>query len=461
MATTIIEPTQPKYWIPSGNPIVYTLYTNNTLPDLSYIIDVLINGASVCQLKYPVYDRSDMNIDFNRIVNDYIKDGWTNDFNVFNYTYADTLKLELKVYEQNGNNAPVASGSSNEIYVWYAVAGFQKSRYLWDYYTYNDLTGTSYDQYGRFLGVHNYCEDVAFNTVPNYTPYYIYGKSVIFNNLYKISPTTERSMSFFVTSTYTNASNHTMLLNCWAYNKEHKLTKQFGKKIHNGNWVDTDYNHKIGAIPVGIQELNAMTWDDVVLWAGTLNYIDPSEDAYYFITVGDYSDIASTLFDIDGNTPSGNKWVGFEIVPCNQFKVYNIVYQTTEGGWWQIRCDRKHEFETKVETNVKFNPWYPTPYGAFITNDATFKQVMHTNANGTITLNTDWIANQGNIKEIEDMIISPRLYLVEDRELGAKDPVYIPVLLKDSTYRIYDKGQDKLVKYVFEFEEGFKKNTLR
>lgn len=461
MATTIIEPTQPKHWIPSGNPIVYNFYTNNTLPDLSYIIDVNINGSTVCQLKYAVYDRNNMNIDFGRIVNDYIKDGWTNDYNLFNYTFADTLKLELKVQEQNGNSTPVVGGNSKEIYVWYAVADFQKSRYLWDYYTYNDLTGTTYDQYGRFLGVHNYCEDVAFNTVINYTPYYIYGKPIIFNNLYKISPTTKRSMSFFVTSTFTGGSKHTRLMNCWVYNKEYKLTKQFGKKIHNGNWVDTDYNRKIAAIPVGIQELNAMTWDDVVLWEGTLNYIDTSEDAYYFITVGDYSDIATTLFDIDWHTPSGNKWVGFEIIPCNQYKVYNILYQTSEGGWWQIRCDRKHSKETKVETNVKYNPWYPTPYGAPIGNDVTFKQVMHTNADGSITLNTNWIENQGIVREIEDMIISPRIFLVEDTELGAKSPVYTPVLLKDSTYQIYDKGQDRLFKYEFEFEEGFKKPTLK
>lgn len=462
MATTIIEPTQPKYWIPSGNPIVYNLYTNNTLPDLSYIIDVLINGASVCQLKYPVYDRTSMDIDFNRIVNDYIKDDFTNDFNIFNYNYStNTLKLELNVYEQNGHNTPVISGASKEVFVWYAVADFQKARIPWEYYTYNDLTGTTYPYYGRFLGVQNFCADVALNTKVNPTPYYLYGEPFIFQNLYKIGVGTKRSMSFFVTSTFTNASNHTMLLNCWCYGRDHKLTKQFGLKLHNGNWVDTDYTHKIGTIPVGIQELNAMTWDDIVLWEGTLNYIDPSEDAYYFITVGDYSDIATTLFDLAGDTPSGNKWVGFEIAPCNQYKVYNILYQTTEGGWWQIRADRKHEFETKVETNVKFNPWYSTPYGAPIGNDATFKQVMHTNANGTITLNTDWIANQGNIKEIEDMIISPRLFLVEDRELGAKDPVYIPVLLKDSTYRIYDKGQDKLVQYEFEFEEGYKKPTLR
>ena len=86
---------------------------------------------------------------------------------------------------------------------------------------------------------------------------------------------------------------------------------------------------------------------------------------------------------------------------------------------------------------------------------------MHTTADGTITLNTDWVENQGNIREIEDMIISPQIYLVEDRIDGIKNPVYIPVVLKDTTHQIWDKNQDRLIQYEFEFEEGYNKPTLR
>lgn len=460
MATTITPPTLYNHWIPSGNPIVYDFVTTNTSPNLSYIIDVIINGTTVCSLKYAVYDRLGMDIDFNRIVNDYITDQFTNDYQGYNLTYADTLKLELKVYEQNGNNTPVASGIAKEVFVWYSVADFQQSRELWKFYENVDLTGTTYPYYGRFLGVHNYCEDVALNSVLNYTPYEVVANNVIFKNLYKISPTTRRTMSFFVTSTFTGSSKHTRIMNCWVYNKEHKMTKQFGLKLHAGSYTDSQYQNKIAAVAVGIQELNALTWNDIQLWEGTLNYIDPSEDAFYFITVSDYSDMATTLLDIEANTPQGNKWVGFEIVPCNQYKVYNILYQTTEGGWWQIRADRKHFNETKVETSVRYNPWSYTP-GVPLMPYESFKHVMHTSADGSITLNTDWIGNQGNIREIEDMIISPKIYLVEDLELGAKDPVYIPVVLKDTTHKIWNKNQDKLIQYEFEFEEAYKKFTLR
>ena len=54
------------------------------------------------------------------------------------------------------------------------------------------------------------------------------------------------------------------------------------------------------------------------------------------------------------------------------------------------------------------------------------------------------------------MIKSPSIYLVSEDAT----PVYIPVLLKDSTYQIYDKEQDRLFKYEFEFEEAFMQPAL-
>ena len=96
--------------------------------------------------------------------------------------------------------------------------------------------------------------------------------------------------------------------------------------------------------------------------------------------------------------------------------------------------------------------------GEVLPNSKTFKRVMHVEGNGTITLNTDWIGNQGVIEEIEEMLVSPDIYLVTNTELG--EVVYIPVVLKDQSYQIYNKKQDKLFQYEFEFEEAYKKTTL-
>ena len=461
MATTITPPTTVRNWIPSGNPIIYTFATENINPKLSYIINVNINGTQVAQLKYAVYDRNNMSIDFNRIVNDYISSDFTNDQTNPYIVQNETVAINLKVDEEYWDGSSwrtVAGGSIANVFVWYAVADFQNSRRLWEYYRNNDLTGINYFQYGRFLGVKNYVPDVCRNTVAD-TPY-ANGKPELFKDLYKIGLMTRRTMSFFTTSTWSNANKHTALLQCWCYNEKMQLTKRFGKKISFGNLTDSNYDKKVACVPVGVSELNTMTWDQTLLEAGSNTFIDETEDKYYFITLCEKNANGDIIPPYATATPRGYKWVGFEIVTCSQYKPYNILYRTTEGGWWQIRADRKHFNETKVETSIKFNPWQ---YGAQVElpSDATFKRVMHTTADGTITLNTDWIENQGSIREIEDMIISPQIYLVEDRIDGIKNPVYIPVVLKDTTHQIWNKNQDRLIQYEFELEEAYNKPTLR
>lgn len=457
---TITPPTQPRYWMPSGNPIVYSISTTNTMPRLHYIIEVIINGSSACKLKYAVYDRNNMDFDFRNIVNDYISSTFVNDEPGFNIAANETLKLELKVSEQyfDTNSNSWVTGTATPVkgvFIWYAAAPFQDSRQLWTYNTKNDLHGSSYNYFGRFLGVHNYVPDVCLNTAGSPAV----GNQILFHNLYKVGLNTRRTMDFFTNSYYNGSSKHTMIFQCWCYNRQHQLTKRFSKEIHNGTISLADYQKRIGVVPVGVFELNNFVWDNTIFGVGSIPFIDTKEDKYYFLTVCGYNSQQSQILQLGTNTPQGNKWVGFEIEGCNNYDVFNVLYETREGGWWQIRCDRKHHNSTDVKTSVKFNPW---KYKAQTTlpNDAIFKQTTHTDANGTIILNTDWLENQGVISEIEDMIVSPRIYLVKDGVLQ-QDPVYIPVILKDAEHDIYEREQDKLIRYEFEFEEAYKKATLR
>lgn len=451
-------------WIPSANPILFTIQTTNPYTRLSYCIDVIINGLTKTRLKYPVYDRKALIIDVQRIVNDYLTDKFVNDEVSFTVVSGETCSVIIKVTEEYWNGSQMYYDTQNavltkDIFVWRSAADFQSQRSVWTWYQNFDLMSTNvndYDKYGKFLGVKNWTADAVFYTDLNLYPAPPKGREILFQNLYKVSPLTRRTMDFFITSKLTNASKHTQCWNVWCYNKQHNLTKRFAKKIHLANINDISYTKKIGCIPVGIQELNSQSWDQIVKTNPTyLNYIDPSEDKYYFVTVCQMNDVGNIIPKISSLLPNGNRWVGFEIVPCDRFKLYNILYKTAEGGWWQIRCNKKHFKETDVETNIKHNVWGQPAYTP-LPNDARFKQVMHTQANGSITLNTDWIENQGIVDEIEEMIKSPSIYLVSEDAT----PVYIPVLLKDSTYQIYDKEQDRLFKYEFEFEEAFMQPAL-
>lgn len=466
---TIIAPQVYYYWLPSRNPIVYTIQTTNTMPRLSYIINVIINGNLATKLKYPVYDRNSLSVDLMGIVNDYIKDVFVNDEQAYT-TVPDevcsvTISVDEEYFDTNTNQMVVDLNAGLEkkpVYIWRSVADFQHSRNLGFFVSYFDLTGSNYDNYGKFLGVKNWSADVPLNTLVGVYPVPAKGKAILFKDLYPISPTTRRTAEFFTTSTFTNGSKHTMYLHCWCFNSKMELTKFFWKKLHNGAFTPTDYQYKIGCIPVGIPQLNNLVWDYIGLVAGTLNYIDESEDKYYFITVCGVNSFGTPDLNSQSPTPEGNKWIGFEIIPCSKFESYNILYKTAEGGWWQIRADKKHFNETNVKTNIKYNTW-GLQAKETLPSSARFKQTMHTEANGSIILNTDWINNQGIIQEIEEMIISPEIYLVLDDDYNPLkyNPTYIPVLLKDTTHQIWNKDQDKMIQYEFEFEEAYKKGTLR
>lgn len=450
-------------WIPSANPIIFTISTTNTFTKLSYFIDVIINGVVETKLKYPVYDRKHLSIDLNRIVNDFLNTIFVNDFTNFQTVSGETCSLEISVTEEFWDGAQMVydnlnTVSSERIFVWKSAADFQQQREVWNFYKNFDLMTptTDYNLYGKFLGVKNFTADVCLNTHPNMHPNVPSAYPVIFNNLYKVSSTTRRTMEFFTASQLTNGSAHTQYMQVWCFDKSFNLTKQFCKMLHNAIYTNTSYTFKIGSIPIGIQELNSLSWDQIRRTIGHLQpYIDPAEDKYYFITVCAPDSFGNIIPNMSNKLPEGLKWVGFEIVNCDKYEVTNVLYKTAEGGWWQIRCDKKHKKEVDIKTNIKHNVW---GWEAFtpLPNEASFKKVMHKQANGSITLNTDWINNQGLIDEISEMIKSPEIYLVSEDAT----PIYTPVLLKDATHQIYDKKQEKLVRYDFIFEEAFQQPTL-
>ena len=452
----IKKPTKDGHWLPSGNPIVFTFSTTNTYTRLSYIINVYINGVLACKLKYPVYDRQRLDVDLRSVVNDFLKDDFVNDntvsiYSELIYPKKETCSLYIEVEEEYWDGSsmvnPGVVNSTKEIFIWRAAATFQDARTVWKYeddFTF-DLNTHYRADFPKFLGAKlepfdNANEvELVLNTTAN---------PAFFRHCYKVSMQTVRTLSFF-TYGYTNAPIGSIsdVFSCWCYDKDFRCTKKmewFNPDYT--NYVFSDYAKKISQFPCTPPGLNSMPWDNQTLYTGTSNNVDVREDKFYVI------------FSHEGNDKFG-EWgiraIPFELVPCNQYDTYDILYKTREGGWWQIRADRKSQKSTEVKTSVKLNTWgiganQPVP------NDWRSKEVMHTEANGTITLNTDWLDCQAFIDEVEDMIVSPSIYLIKE----GITPVYIPVLLKDTTTRIYNKNQDKLIQYSFEFEEAYKKATL-
>lgn len=456
MAVTITEPTTNYNWIPSCNPIIYTISTTTTSSKLSYIIDVQINGNNVTRLKYPVYNRSELNVNLTTIVNDYLEDTFCNDDVIDNLTYFPTdmvnevCSLQITVTEEYYDSVQHTvivdtpnAVTSDMVFAWRAAAPFEASRNIADFQ--QRFTPTATNRNAKFLGTHidpitsgEWMLDANGNGNPNF-----------FRECYDVSFDTHRTISMFNLWDFSVVYwNRMQWYEIFTFDKNLVLNKQFYWEDQSSQYPLTDYTKKIWQFQVGLNDLNNYPNGSLVpqyVRPGFHSYFDPIEDAYYVV------DVDNCIAPMMG----GIRAIPFRVVPCSKYKVYNILYKTTEGGWWQIRCTMKHHNETEVKTSVKYNTWGLSAQ-EIMPNNKRFKETMHTEANGTITLNTDWITSQGIVKEIEDMIISPQLYLVTEDAV----PQYIPVVLKDTTYDIMDKGQDRMFQYEFEFEEAYKKNTL-
>lgn len=445
---TITSPTNQYNWIPSANPIVYTISTTTTYSRLSYIIDVYVNGAVVAQLKYPVYDRSRLNVDLLQIVNDYISTDFTNDdilsgSNTLIYETNEVASVNLCVTEEYFDGASMVIDSGNqkygrEVYVWRSAADFPKYRQTSKLQ--DDLFLTPAQNRPKFLGTKWDGESAGFGDVMDWMNK---GNPQWFSRAYPVSMNSIGVVSFGTFGANVISPNRIAgEFFCFCFDGNLNNTKYFSWK-NPDTYTTTDYTKKVSHLPYTPTQLNLMPWTSTTLVTGVNAYIDPDEDKYYCIY---------------WNNPSvgrGIKPIPFEIVPCNQFDTYSILYKTTEGGWWQIRADRKNQKSTEVKTSVKFNT-LGVSANQPIPNDWRAKEVVHTEGNGSITLNTDWLNGQWLVDEVEDMIVSPSIFLIKE----GINPVYIPVLLKDTTTRIYNKKQDKLIQYSFEFEESFKKPTL-
>lgn len=461
---TIKSPQTPDYWLPSANPIIYTIKTDSLQPRLSYYVDVYINSVLVTKLKYPVYDRANLSIDLSSIVNDYLSGHFVNDYTIdtsvnphtYKHISNETCSLSIKVTEEYWNGLQYVldtAGSvlAKEIYIWLAGANFQQSRNLptfeqafkWD--SYNNR------RFPKFMGAKN----DAFNGIVEVEKVLHLAQPQAFKNAYKIDVNTPRTIGFFTYGYDTNPEFISDEYTVWVYNSKLQRTKEF--KFKNGTTYATNsYNRGLSQMPCSPYNINLMAangeWTAITLTTyGSVQEISQKDDDKYYVC------FTHEGWGISGAYEWGYRAVPFQIEWCSRYQVYNILYKTLEGSWWQIRTEMKSQKETDVKRSVMYNTW-GLQAAQIMPNSKTFKRVMHVEGNGSIVLNTDWIGNQGVIEEIEEMIVSPSIYLVTDDGMG--NVVYIPVVLKDSNYKIYNKQQDKLIQYEFEFEEGYQKTTL-
>jgi hypothetical protein len=199
----------------------------------------------------------------------------------------------------------------------------------------------------------------------------------------------------------------------------------------------------INHFPIGISQLNAITWTGGSLPAGHSNYILLTEDEGMMIQL--YSGVYASQSFV-------SKPLYFRFTePCSncRTKHYTIAYQSPNGGYGYINFDLK-AFETITNEKITYDKVKPYNYSTTdrITN------VYGNLSGGSWELNTDWIYYQGQMNQIVDMIQSPELWLID--EVGTIKPVY----LEKTNFTIGNHKQDGMNIYNFKFNEAYPKNTI-
>lgn len=421
MSYTITEPNiiQPVY-----NDLIFTVIDDDrTQPSFKYIFKTYVNGTLVNTTK--LYPRPNGYAIFSphHIIQQYISREYRPTLSTFSQASNNEIVKYLVAYSAEYEVAGVltefAKHGGNTKYTWNGVAQWQDAM------------------------------SVVNNFVLDYTP--LSGSTSTHEVLnWPYAGTTVQNGNILYTTDKKNIS-------LFRYSSS-------GSKVIDGIRITTDIigsaNHKIytyefpgvsGSLgepyiihfPIGLSELNAITWSGGSIPSGVSSTITSSEDLGFKV------EFIQTI----ANPTSSLTPVYFKLKEtCNNCPVdhYTIAYQTSAGGYGYINADGKH-YQNLTSEKVTYDKIKPYNYS---TTDK-ITSVYGNLANESIELNTGWLTHQEIIDQIKDMILSPDIWIIDT------DGVNIPVYLNKQSVTLRNLNQDNMVNYTFEFQYAYKTNTIK
>lgn len=434
---TILRPTTTTQWLPTGNPIVYTLNENAYLgSNLMALVTVYANSEPITNLKYPLTVNENMYVDVHDVLHNAMSSTFVNEATQMVSPASEWVEYKIGVREQyfdvNGEQHITGEAVTPANYAWYSAAPFEY-----------DIAVTSFIKLFE-PSASNPMRPLAVKTTFDALPALWVNRTVrrinpaVIDKAYVLKHTTRQTETFCFNDGTTRYANY-LVVYVFGKDKPNYLSKKF---ILDVSAMPNTTAWKFASIPVGAQQLNDFEWTTVVkLNPEEEDFIDPNTDAYYAVawTLNSYDSLQRT------ETPVST-YTLFALDFCNKDE-YRILYKSTEGGWWQVRAHLKHYKADSIKSSVMTNRFYASP-----SVDMRYRKAVGVEAESTLTLNTDYLT-QGDVFEVEDMLLSPDIWIV-------KNGLYIPATLTDSEYIISDVGQDKLANYELNFKIE-SPNTLR
>lgn len=415
MSFTFSEPTNIR---PAFNDLTFRVYeTSYTQSQFKYNFYTYINDTLVNTSK--LYPRPDGYCNFNpsHILQQYLAPNYL--YNLSNWSEANTNEIVkcniVFKYEHSGSGTTTeytAATSSNK-YTYLGVASEWNDAMNIPTFVANYLPSTS-----STCEVLNY----KWNGVSALDGIQLYSKD-------------KRYISFFRKNLLGTAIAYEIM---FIVKCKDGAFKQFSKNLLSPTVDAVSY---INHFPIGITELNAITWDSTAIPAGKSSYITLTEDYGMEIRIR----------DIDGNTIS--KVYYYTFVDSNawcKFDHYTIAYSTSNGSFGFINCDAKHFKSISIEKNI-YNDILPYNYTRTDRVSTAYSSI----AQGKIELNTTFMRFNEQIEEFIDMLKAKELYLID------KDNNITPVYIKSDDRKIPLIEQDGPQYFTFTVNEAFLKNTIK
>jgi hypothetical protein len=428
MAFTISR--QPAVWSPVYNHLTYRVHSSNYFqPQMKYIFDLYVNGTLVNTSK--MFPRPDKycHYDPSKIIQSYMYETFNNNLNIPVFAYIDETASYYVVFKEEYMVGSILTTytrqTSTTRYTWMSAVQWEEGKNLSLFVNKLEpsLSNDQQDTAAEWCTVRKYTPDISNES--------------LFNPLYanRIG-TTERRVETLMIRQYSTLyvpNTYWVLVAC----------RDGGFKFLSKNLLlattQTVSRYQFRHQPVGIDQLNSVSWSGSFVPPGKTVGINPDEDLMYAIIFFRNSGGYSTMT---------HKIVTYYIDDCNKYDRYTVVYKHPYGGWGHVPMNKKSFI---IESSKRSIMDTFVPYNYSTSSSST--KVSAINSRGIIELNSGFLNHQADVTNMIDMLRSPVIYLMNESN------EYIPVVVRDTEYDIKNVAQDKMVEYTVKFEEAYDKNT--
>ena len=152
---------------------------------------------------------------------------------------------------------------------------------------------------------------------------------------------------------------------------------------------------------------------------------------------------------------------------CKGYEAIRLTWLNKFGTWDYYNFTKKSEKSTEVK-RTHYNQVKGSWQGATFEKDGYERGLttLHTKAVSKMTINSDWVRTDEEAAWLEELFISPKVYILESYDATDTAPAeygkYLtPVQITNKKYQRYTRANDKVAQYSVDIEYAINKRIQR